>query len=80
MQMKKKEISCCPRTFVCFLSADPSVILWVTCNGSVDPVVGASVECQTIVDQLPKERKHAKEGSKSQSIRARECVLSHRQE
>lgn len=46
-----------------------------TCNGTIDPVVCAPVELQSVVDQLPQKRERAKERPKSHCISAKEGVL-----
>lgn len=46
-----------------------------TCNGTIDPVVRAPVELQSVVDQLPQKRERAKERTKAHCISAKEGVL-----
>lgn len=47
----------------------------ITSNGSVETVILATVELQSIIDKLPEERKDTKERSETDGISAKERLL-----
>jgi len=49
--------------------------MFLTGNSSVDPVIRSAIELQAVVDKLPEEREHGKEGSEANGVDAQERIL-----